>query len=120
MEANIKPIIEAKNENKDTPDIYSKISNEMEENDLNEEKYLNENEISRNTIKNVYGNEYDQIMRSFHNMEEKTKNYFDSVIKQLEQKYEDFNSNIHKHFLEVTNKFTEAFKLDEENINEKK
>ena len=120
MEANIKPTIEAKNENKDTPDIYSKISNEMEENDLNEEKYLNENEISRNTIKNVYGNEYDQIMRSFHNMEEKTKNYFDSVIKQLEQKYEDFNSNIHKHFLEVTNKFTEAFKLDEENINEQK
>ena len=113
-----------KNENKDSSEIYNRITNneEIEENDenVNEDKYLNENEISRSTIKNVYGNKYDQILRDFKNMEDKTKRYFHDVLTQLEQKYEDFNSNIHKHFLEVTNQFTEAFKLDEENINEQK
>ena len=29
----------------------------------------------------------------------------------IEAKFELFNSNIHKHFLEVTNNFTEAFKM---------
>ena len=114
---------EIKNENKDS-EIYNRIANneEIEENDenLNEDKYLDETEISRSTIKNVYGNKYDQILRDFKNMENQTKKYFHNVLTQLEQKYEDFNSNIHKHFLEVTNQFTEAFKLDEENVNEQK
>ncbi len=104
-----------KDENKEKPDLYAE-NNENEENDKNE----NENEISRSTIKNVYGEDYDQILRAFKRMEDKAKTYFKEVIEKLETKYEEFNSNIHKHFLEVTNKFTEAFKLDEENVNEQK
>ena len=104
-----------KDENKEKPDLYVE-NNENEENDKNE----NENEISRSTIKNVYGEDYDQILRAFKRMEDKAKTYFKEVIEKLETKYEEFNSNIHKHFLEVTNKFTEAFKLDEENVNEQK
>ena len=62
---------EIKNENKDS-EIYNRIANneEIEENDenLNEDKYLDETEISRSTIKNVYGNKYDQILREFNNI----------------------------------------------------
>ena len=116
-EEKIEQMSDIKIENKESPDIYAQISNE-DENFLNEEK--NENEISRSTIKNVYGNDYEQILKSFKNMENKTKNFFKEVLNKLDKKYEEFNSNIHKHFLEVTQKFAEAFKLDEENVNEQK
>ena len=103
------------------PHIYNNIAeNNEKDSNIIEEKVEPENEISRSTIKNVYGEDYDQMLRSFRNMENKTKAYFKEVIEKLEVKYEEFNSNIHKHFLEVTNKFTEAFKLDEENVNEQK
>ena len=106
---------------KENTHIYNHITeNNEKENNIIEEKAQPENEISRSTIKNVYGEDYDQMIRSFRNMENKTKAYFKEVIEKLEAKYEEFNSNIHKHFLEVTNKFTEAFKLDEENVNEQK
>ena len=78
-----------KDENKEKPDLYAE-NNENEENDKNE----NENEISRSTIKNVYGEDYDQILRAFKRMEDKAKTYFKEVIEKLETKYEEFNSNI--------------------------
>ena len=111
-EEKIEQMSELKIGNKENPDIFTQILNE------NEEK--NENEISRSTIKNVYGNDYEQILKSFKDMENDTKNYFKEVLDKLDKKYEEFNTNIHKHFLEVTQKFTEAFKLDEENVNEQK
>ena len=88
---NIENKEENNGENKEKADIYSQITaNAIIENDEN----INENEISRSTIKNVYGNDYDQIIRSFKHMEEKAKKYFKDVVDELEIKYEEFNSNI--------------------------
>jgi hypothetical protein len=70
-------------------------------------------------LKSVYGNIYEQTKDTFRKMEDKTKNYFNSIIKDLDKKYEEFNSNIHKYLLKATTRFTKVFKLDE-NIDEEK
>ena len=124
---------EIKNENKD-PGINEEElpnNNELEkkkdENLIEEKKEENKEEnkeeikeeINKEILKNVYGNDYEQIIKSFKEMEDKTKNYFNNIIKELDKKYEEFNSNIHKQFLDNTNKYTNAFKLDD-NVNEEK
>ena len=116
----IETIKEPINKQKEEADINSRKANE---NIINENINRNKSdkELIRNTIiKNVYGENYDRIKASFKTMEDKAKAYFKDVIRKLEIKYEEFNSNIQKYFSEVTDKFTEAFNLDEENINEQK
>ena len=113
---------ETKNEDK-APDIYEDIVNnnnlEGDEENLNE-NMIGESEIPRTTIKNVYGNNYDTILLSFKQIEEETKKYFKDVSLELDKKFSEFNTNIHKHFLEITIKLTEAFKLDDQNIDVQK
>ena len=48
------------------------------------------------------------------------KKFFKETIKSLEDKYKTFNKNISEYFLNLTNKFTEAFNLTDDNINAEK
>ena len=70
-------------------------------------------------LKSVYGNYYEQTIKNFKEMEDKTKNFFNNLIIDLDKNYKVFNSNIQKHFVYLTNKCAKAFKLDE-NIDEQK
>ena len=85
---------------------------------VNEE--LRESNISRTTINNVYGNNYDTILGSIKQTEETIKKFFKETSKSLEEEYKIFNKNISEYFLNLTNKFTEAFNLNDNNINAEK
>ena len=74
-------------------------------------------EIPRETIHSVYGDDFDTIGVSLQNIEKNTKDYFNSVINNINKKYKEFNTNVSKHFTNVTNKITEAFKIDSLNEN---
>ena len=71
--------------------------------------------IPKQTITNVYGDSYDIIQVNLQNTELDTLNYFSNILNELNNKYSEFNSNINTHFISVTNKITEAFKLDNPN-----
>ena len=84
------------------------------------ESYIIDTTNNKNEIyKSVYGDYYEQTINKFRETEEKTKNFFNKLIKDLDKKYEEFNSNIQKHLIDVTNKFAKVFNLDE-NVDEQK
>ena len=74
-------------------------------------------EIPRETIHSVYGDDFDTIGVSLQDIEIKTKNYFNSIINDINKKYKEFNIGVNKHFINITNKITEAFKIDLQNEN---
>ena len=78
-----------------------------------------EERLSRETINNLYGNEYDIISKSIKQMEGKTKGYFKEVEVQLDRKFQEFNSNLQTNFVNLTNKFSTAFGL-ETNVDQEK
>ena len=99
------------------------INNAMENDIFCEESIPNrksEEILTRETINNLYGNEYDIISKSIQQMEEKTKGYFKEVDNQLERKFKEFNSNLQMNFVNLTNKFSTAFGLEESNIDQEK
>ena len=122
MEQNKEDKSTDKNEGKEFSaenDLYEDVpEGESNMNYFNEE--LRESNISRATINNVYGNNYDTILASIKHTEETTKKFFKETIKSLEDKYKTFNKNISEYFLNLTNKFTEAFNLTDDNINAEK
>ena len=74
------------------------------------------NENPKINIKNLYGEEYDKLLSSMKEIEEKTKKYFNDVEKVLLGKFEIFNSNLEKYFVNLGNQFAQAFDIKEENI----
>ena len=69
--------------------------------------------IPREALESVYGdNNYDLIQLNLQNTENETLNYFSSILNDLNNKYNEFNSDINCHLKEVTNKISEAFNLN--------
>lgn len=122
MEPNKKDKSTDKNQEKEIQDIDDYFDDVPEDEGnmdyINED--LRESKISRSTINSVYGNNYDMILASIKNTEETTKKFFKDTSKSLEEKYRTFNKNIYEYFLSLTNKFTQAFNLNDDNINDKK
>ena len=104
---------------------YDEIMNENENNII---KIDNDNKegkkaaeiLSRKTTNNLYGEEYDKISLSIKEMEEQTKKYFKDIGNKLEEKFKEFNSNLNNNFVKLSNKFSKAFGLDEENVDQEK
>ena len=76
------------------------------------------NEISRETLRNVYGNDFEELSNQLKQEENDSKKYFHNIMIDLEEKYQQFNLNMNSHFYDLTNKITEAFKINN-NDNEK-
>ena len=76
--------------------------------------------LSRKTTDNLYGEEYDKISLSIKEMEEQTKKYFKDIGNKLEEKFKEFNLNLNNNFVKLSNKFSKAFGLDEENVDQEK
>lgn len=68
--------------------------------------------ISRETLTNVYGDNYEKTQINMKNTEQKTINYFYNLLIELNNKYNDFNININYYFKGVTNKIANTFKLN--------
>ena len=100
----------------------------MNENENNIIKIDNDNKegkkaaeiLSRKTTNNLYGEEYDKISLSIKEMEEQTKKYFKDIGNKLEEKFKEFNLNLNNNFVKLSNKFSKAFGLDEENVDQEK
>ena len=100
------------------------IMNENENNiiniDNNKEGKKAAEILSRKTTNNLYGEEYDKISLSIKEMEEQTKKYFKDIGNKLEEKFKEFNLNLNNNFVKLSNKFSKAFGLDEENVDQEK
>ena len=77
---------------------------------------LNENsnddnikEIPRETIMNIYGNDFENLTSLISKEETKIKKYFSTIQKNINEKYNKFRSNINSHLRHVTNKITDSF-----------
>ena len=71
--------------------------------------------IPRQTIMHIYGDNFENLTSLIHSEEEKTKEFFNKIISDLEEKYNKFNLNINSHIITLTTKITEAFKLENDN-----
>ena len=94
-------------------------NNQEQENKINEEPASNER-LSRTAINTVYGDEYDKIKVSIKEMEEKTKKYFKDIENHLGEKFMEFNLNLENNFVKLNDKFSKAFGLDEESVDQEK
>lgn len=85
-------------------------------NNLSQEDNENSSEIPRETIRNVYGNDFENIAVLLKLEEDNAKQYFHDIMLGLEERYQQFNMNMNTHFIYLTNKITEAFEIDNNNI----
>ena len=78
--------------------------------------------ISRETVNSIYGENYDLTKLKLFDTENETIEYLNKTINNLQNKYKEFNTDIHNHFINFTSKITDAFKLNnnEENIKKSK
>ena len=78
--------------------------------------------ISRETVNSIYGENYDLTKLKLFDTENETIEYLNKTINNLQNKYKEFNTDIHNHFINLTSKITDAFKLNnnEENIKKSK
>ena len=92
--------------------ISTPIYREVEPLFMKEEK---QSEISRETLRNIYGNEFEGLTIQLKLEEDNTKNYFHEIMTGLDERYQQFNTNMYTHFSGLTNKIAEAFKLNNNN-----
>ena len=78
--------------------------------------------IPRETVNSIYGENYDLTKLKLFDTENETIEYLNKTINNLQNKYKEFNTDIHNHFINLTSKITDAFKLNnnEENIKKSK
>ena len=69
-------------------------------------------EIPRETLRNVYGNDFEELANLLDIEEENSKNYFHNIINDLDERYTQFKSNMSAHLIGLTNKITDAFNLE--------
>ena len=84
---------------------------------LSQEEEDFKSEIPRETLRNVYGNDFEDLAILLKLEEDNTKQYFHDIMAGLEERYQQFNINMNTHFIELTNKITESFKLDNNIVN---
>ena len=77
-------------------------------------------EIPRETLINVYGNDFESLSVQLKEIEDNTKQYFHDIMVGLEERYQQFNINMNTHFYDLTNKITEAFTINNNNNDNEK
>ena len=107
-------------EDKNDKEIINEAENKIIEINTNNNEILAPavERLPRIAANNLYGDEYDKIALSIKEMEEQTKKYFKDIESKLEEKFKEFNLNLNNHFIKLSNKFSKAFGLDEENVNQ--
>ena len=88
------------------PDSYVLLKN------FNQDEEETNSEIPRETLRSVYGNDFEDLAVILKNEEDNNKLYFHEIMTGLEERYQQFNINMNTHFIDLTNKITEAFKID--------
>ena len=105
-----------------TQTLSNNIQRETENHTMYIQNSINNREedyIPRETLNNVYGDNYDIIQSNLSEIEKETMNYFTNTLNDLNNKYKEFNTNINLHFKDVTFKITDAFKLNNPTENTK-
>ena len=97
--------------NKD-PDSYILLRS------FNHDEEETSSEIPRETLRSVYGNDFEDLAVILKDEEDNTKSFFQEVMSSLEERYQQFNINMNTHFIGLTNKITEAFKIDNNSNNQ--
>ena len=117
---NTEPIKKTEEDNpQEQPISQSTQQNSLNINTINEDDSI----ISRETVNSIYGDNYDLTKLKLFDTENQTIEYLNKTINNLQNKYKEFNSDIHNHFIHLTSKITDAFKLNnnnEENIKKTK
>ena len=79
--------------------------------------------IPRETVTTIYGDNYDLNKLKLFDTENETIEFLNKTINNLQNKYNEFNTDIHNHFIHLTTKISDAFKLNnnsEENMKKSK
>ena len=79
--------------------------------------------IPRETVTTIYGDNYDLTKLKLFDTENETIEFLNKTINNLQNKYNEFNTDIHNHFIHLTTKISDAFKLNnnsEENMKKSK
>ena len=74
--------------------------------------FNNEDIIPKEKLRYIYGDTYISVQNKMINIEMESINYFSSLIKELNEKYNEFNKNLNDNFVSETKKITEAFNLN--------
>ena len=104
-------------ENKKTSDSNNKVSESpyllksftLKEDDI-------KGEIPRQTLRNVYGSDFGDLAILLEIEEENSKKYFHDIMGSIDERYQQFNLNMNTHLVDLTNRITEAFEIDDNNI----
>ena len=78
--------------------------------------YEDLNEIPRETIMNIYGNDFDNLTALLNEEELKVKDYFIGLQSNLKEKYNTFKTRINSHLKQLTNKITNSFNLENNDV----
>ena len=72
-------------------------------------------EIPRETIMNIYGDDFENLTFLLSEEEKKVKDYFNEIQNKLKEKYNTFKTKIKSHLKYVTNKITNSFNIENNN-----
>ena len=77
-------------------------------------KLINEEDeiVPRETLNSIYGDTYHSIKEKMLDTENKAINDLTDIISNLQIKYKEFNTDVNRHFRNLTSKITDAFKLN--------
>ena len=68
--------------------------------------------VPRETLNSIYGDTYHSIKETILDTENKAINDLTDMITNLQVKYKEFNTDVNRHFRNLTSKITDAFKLN--------
>ena len=78
--------------------------------------YDNLSDIPRETIMNIYGNDFEKLTFLLSEEELKVKDYFIEIQDKIKEKYNNFKTRINSHLKNLTNKITNSFQLGDINM----
>ena len=81
---------------------------------------ISQPKILHSKERNFYGKEYEQMLSSIKDLENKAKEYFKEIQSKLNEKFVEFNSNLVQYFQNLTNKFSKIFGINNEEIDKRK
>ena len=99
---------EAKNPIKNEPSEANNQISLLEQN-FNYEEI---DDIPRETIMNIYGNDFENLTSLIDEEEINVKNFFSETQKSLKEKYSTFKTKVNSHLKRLTNKITASFNLE--------
>ena len=70
------------------------------------------NDIPRETIMNIYGEDFENLTSLINEEEMKVKDYFISIQNKLKEKFSTFKNKLNSHLKHVTNKIANSFNLE--------